>query len=354
YCRKGLGEFFLRFGLVDHVIEVDKSNSVSRTEAAHGLRDQVWDWIICPHESFRTQMLVRSLRAKRKTGYRRFWNAMVFHERVRRPMRLPEALRQLALLRAADPIVEQAFASWASRAGEAADFQRFPELASLDSRVLGEVPDWASMTVPHLSEIHQTRSAPAPRKLSELCASIVAEMELNTRRGSGVVFLAPGSVWPTKMWTREGYTSSARELLKMGFRVVVMGAPAERELCEGIAAESGADSLAGRTSLSESAEILALADVLICNDSGAMHMAAACGVPSVAVFGPTTLELGYRPWQNAARVVQKSMTCRPCGKHGANACPLGTHECMRSISSSDVLQNVGDLLADKADRGVRF
>lgn len=347
FCRKGLGEFFTRYDLVDEVIEVDKSNAESRKASEAVLRARNWDWVISPHESIRTHRLVLSLRAKRKTGYRTFWNGLVFGQRVSRPMALPEALRQLALLSADDPIVRNALAEF----GPHPDFKSFPELASLDARVLGEVPEWASMRVPRLHRIHMARHGDGVRHLSERAAALAEELRLRVDRGSGVAFLAPGSVWPTKMWTREGYAASARELLKMGFRVILTGAPQERELCESLAAETGARSVAGRTSLAESAELMALADVLICNDSGAMHVASACGVPSVAVFGPTTLHLGYRPWQSAARVVQTNLHCRPCGKHGAKVCPLGTHECMKSIPASSVLIEVGELFARGAGRG---
>jgi heptosyltransferase-2 len=80
------------------------------------------------------------------------------------------------------------------------------------------------------------------------------------------------------------------------------------------------------------------AEALICNDSGLMHLASVAGLPTVAVFGPTTIALGYRPWQNQARVVERELFCRPCGKHGHVRCPLNTHECMKSISESQVLK----------------
>jgi heptosyltransferase II len=74
------------------------------------------------------------------------------------------------------------------------------------------------------------------------------------------------------------------------------------------------------------------------------------GIPTVAVFGPTTLDLGYRPWQNRALVVQKDLECRPCGKHGAAKCPLGTHACMKTVRPPDVLTAIDRLLgSDKKE-----
>ena len=83
---------------------------------------------------------------------------------------------------------------------------------------------------------------------------------------------------------------------------------------------------------------------LVCNDSGAMHAAAAAGLPTVAVFGPTVLAQGFRPWQNQAMVVQRRLECRPCGKHGSDKCPIGTHACMEGIEAGEVLEALESLI----------
>jgi heptosyltransferase-2 len=160
-----------------------------------------------------------------------------------------------------------------------------------------------------------------------------------------VVVLAPGSVWRTKMWTKEGFIELGRTLSRDAL-VVVMGSRDESELCAEIArAIPNATSLAGRTSLWESAQLLAVADLLVCNDSGAMHLGAAAGVPIVSIFGPTVLELGYRPWASNAAVVQTDLACRPCGKHGAEKCPLGHHDCMKKVVAADVLKAASNVTA---------
>lgn len=74
-------------------------------------------------------------------------------------------------------------------------------------------------------------------------------------------------------------------------------------------------------------------------------MAAVVGLPTVAVFGPTTLDLGYRPWQSRAIVVQNNLLdCRPCGLHGAQRCPLGHHQCMKDLKVERVIQAFSKLL----------
>lgn len=166
-------------------------------------------------------------------------------------------------------------------------------------------------------------------------------------RDSRRVFLAPGSVWATKRWTVDGYATLARALLADGYQVELVGSGGERELCDGIAAQvPDLKNHAGKTSLSELVALFRTGAVLVCNDSGAMHAAAVAGLPTVAIFGPTVLAQGFRPWQNRALVVQRELGCRPCGKHGAKQCPIGTHECMKAITADDVRRAFDRLLSN--------
>jgi heptosyltransferase-2 len=324
YCRAGLGGLMRRLGVVDRTIEVDKSSPESLANAARELRGLEFETLFVPHESFRSAMLVAKVKAKRKIGYRRWFNVGLLADRVERPMHLPEALRQLALLAPLDPVWTERLASYASA-------QKL-DGGQLSESELAPVPEWADMSVPALvnlkSSIYKDRSMDAriSEKVRGLIGSHVGE----------IVCIAPGSVWPTKQWTRDGFASVASDYRSRGFKVFVLGAPDEKEVCGEVAASSGAISLAGVASLYESAEILALSKLLICNDSGAMHLAAAAVTPTISVFGPTVLEFGYRPWQNGARVVQvprAELKCRPCGKHGAKTCPIGTHACMKNITT---------------------
>lgn len=331
-CRKGLGDLVVRLGLVDEAIEVDKTSSASLKKAKDLVRSRQFEWLICPHQSIRSALFIASVKARVKIGYRGGLFSLVFDRRIVRPLELPEALRQLALL---IPIE----VGWQERLKEFADRQSLPGGQKQDGSLL-EVPSWAEMTVEHLKQVRARRhSRPfGDDGLAEKSRTIWRELDL---QGRPLVVLAPSSVWKTKMWKAEGFAEVARSLSRANFRVVVMGAPEEKDLCQWVATEApGAVSIAGRCGIFESAEILAHAELLVCNDSGAMHMAAAAGVPTVSVFGPTVLEFGYRPWQTAARVVQVSRSqvpCRPCGKHGAKSCPIQTHECMQKVSAQDVV-----------------
>jgi heptosyltransferase-2 len=350
FCRKGLGGFLVDCGLVDELIEVDKTDSTSRNQAKIALKGQKFDLLFCPHQSFRSAWLAARVQARQKIGYSRFFNRWFFDQRILRPKDLPEALRQLALL---VPIQDQ----WSERLARFAADQVAPGGQGPGGELLA-VPDWADMTVNQLMQLRgafqkwrvsrtnsphtdSTTDSHLISFLSSLASPKVLALCHHYELGTApIACLAPGSVWPTKMWTVEGFAETARILIADGYRVLLIGAPNEKVICSEVASRApGAISIAGETSLFESAQVLALADLAICNDSGAMHMSAAAGVSTVAIFGPTILEFGYRPWQTNARVVEinkEELQCRPCGKHGAKKCPIGTHECMTRISASDV------------------
>ena len=167
-------------------------------------------------------------------------------------------------------------------------------------------------------------------------------------RGNRVIALAPGSVWNTKRWPEEHYTVLSRLLSKSGYRLLFIGGPEESELCTRIIRDAGinAENFAGKTTPLDSAALLTYCDLLICNDSGAMHIANAVKTDIVAFFGPTVQSIGYYPFRNTDIVMELDMDCRPCGSHGGNACPLGHHNCMKHITPQAVLEIVNRKFKD--------
>jgi heptosyltransferase-2 len=313
-CRPGLGQFFVESGLVSEVVEIDKRSAEGRASSLTRLRRETWDVIFVPHESPRTALWMSRLRARRaKIGFRRWWNGFFFSARVRKPMALPEALRQLSLLEVLDPQLEQKLDS----AGTLALRNSASQKAIVDFAE-PSIPPWAQMTVASKSELIQR---------------------------SRTIYLAPGSIWATKRWTAHGYREVARQLVQRGLKVVLVGSAGEKPLCDSIqTAVPEVTNLAGQTTLAELIERFRTGLALVCNDSGAMHEAAVAELPTVAIFGPTVLAQGFRPWQNRARVVQRELPCRPCGRHGGRRCPIGTHACMEQISPSEVLTALGHLV----------
>jgi len=93
-------------------------------------------------------------------------------------------------------------------------------------------------------------------------------------------------------------------------------------------------------SILESAAVVGLCDLMICNDSGALHMANAMKTDVFAFFGPTVQSIGYFPFRETDFVFELNMECRPCSSHGGRKCPLGHHLCVKDISPETVFDKV--------------
>ena len=171
-------------------------------------------------------------------------------------------------------------------------------------------------------------------------------------RASTCIAVAPGSVWNTKRWPESSFSSLIRLLLDERFRVVLIGGPADRDLCARLCASTRDRRVAdasGRFSLLESAELIRRCAALVSNDSAPVHLASAVGVPVVAIFGPTLPAFGFAPAGPRDRIVETGyLACRPCSIHGGNRCPTGTFDCMNRISAARVLNELEALVHQEA------
>jgi len=163
-------------------------------------------------------------------------------------------------------------------------------------------------------------------------------------RGSGLVVFAPGTMWETKHWRTEGFAVVARHFLDQGRAVVLIGTAGDRRVCaEIVAAAPGAIDLAGRTTLTELAEIVRRASLCITNDSGPMHLAVALQRPVVSIFGPSDA-LWIGPYRRPDAVISAQVPCAPCYLRTLRRCP-NDHACMRAVSPTAVIERAERSLA---------
>ncbi len=172
---------------------------------------------------------------------------------------------------------------------------------------------------------------------------------------SGLFGVNPGSAWPTKCWPAARYAEVIKRLHgELGLRAVLVGGPKEREVAAEVEKLAGAGAcfnLAGRTDLGELMAVIKRLSLFITNDSGPMHIAAAYGVPTAAVFGPTTRELGFFPYGERNEVLEEFLECRPCALHGSRSCPRGHFLCMKLITADKVHAAAVRLLGRSAYAG---
>ncbi|MBI5883056.1 MAG: hypothetical protein HZB91_08130 [Elusimicrobia bacterium] len=161
-----------------------------------------------------------------------------------------------------------------------------------------------------------------------------------------VVAVHPGSTWPTKKWFEHRFRDLCGRLVKDGFKVVIVGGAADRDLCARLASGSGSADFSGGA-LSELKSLMGRLSLFVTNDSGPMHVSAASGVPTLAIFGPTTRELGFFPYGPGHRVLEADLACRPCALHGGRSCPEGHFLCMGLITTDLAHRAAREMLAAK-------
>lgn len=158
----------------------------------------------------------------------------------------------------------------------------------------------------------------------------------------------PGTTLLSKRWPAERFAKVARRLTQQGMRVVVLGGPNDATLGARVAGE-WAENLAGRLSWDETGALLERASLFIGNDTGAMHLAVACGVPAVALFGPTDPKR-YGPYSAESMALWHRVGCNPCfvdGQARPDCCP---NHAIEQISVDEVLVAAERLLSKRAKR----
>ncbi len=166
--------------------------------------------------------------------------------------------------------------------------------------------------------------------------------------GAEYAAVLPSARWETKQWLPERFSELIDRIAnERGLRSVIMGAPDERELCAKIAnrCTSSPVDISGTTNLRELAAIIEKAAVVVCHDSGPMHLAAALDRPMVSILGPTN-PLRTGPWGHQDSVVRRDLDCSPCYLKRLSQCRYD-HSCMKELPVEPVYARLGVMLDRK-------
>ncbi len=170
--------------------------------------------------------------------------------------------------------------------------------------------------------------------------AILAERGIDAARPHVVIH--PGATAPSRRYAPEKFAAVARQLVcSETMQIIFTGVEHERELVDGIqlAMHAPSTSLVGRLNLEEMAALLTLSPLLICNNTGPVHIAAAVGTPVVDLYALTNIQ--HTPWQVPHRVLNHDVPCRLCYK---SVCPEGHHHCLALVTPGQVVAAVRDLL----------
>ncbi len=181
--------------------------------------------------------------------------------------------------------------------------------------------------------------APQPQLNSTHAQQTAAKSAFDLDHNSGpVLSLCPGAEYgPAKRWPSEYFAALARQYLNLGWRVWLLGSAKDTTITTAISEQApGVVDLAGRTRLGQAIDLLAASDVVVSNDSGLMHVAAATGTAVVALYGSSDPQY-TPPLSDSAQIIYRGLSCSPCF---ARECPLGHLNCLRGITVETVAKAV--------------
>lgn len=183
---------------------------------------------------------------------------------------------------------------------------------------------------------------PSPKLLvkEELIPATLEKLGLDPSKGP-ILALCPGAEFgPSKRWPPQYYAEVAKQKIAEGWQVWLFGSPKDKETSVEIQKKcDDCIDLTGKTNLTEAIDLLSLSTMVISNDSGLMHIAAALNKPLIVVYGSTSP--GFTPpLSTQAKIVSLGLACSPCfQKH----CPLGHFKCMLDLHPDTVLKAFNEL-----------
>lgn len=296
-ARPWVADLYGRETAIDRVIAYDAKTLGEKRHFARGLRRERFDCAILLQNAFEAAWMAWTARIPERIGYRRDGRGLLLTRAI--PVPAP---------------------------GEIPRHERFYYLELL--RRAGMMEHFPPADVIRLEGLAGAREA-GLRRLAELGMR------------EPVIGVSPGAAYGNaKRWLPERFAQTAR---RMTGSVVVFGSAGEREWCENIAAQAGALNLAGQTTLREFIELAAACRFFLTNDSGAMHVASALGVPTLAIFGATD-DTTTGPSGPLARVVREHAECSPCL---LRECPID-HRCMTRVTVDRAAAAAAELWEESA------
>jgi lipopolysaccharide heptosyltransferase II len=184
-----------------------------------------------------------------------------------------------------------------------------------------------------------------PLELSDTNRRTVAALldQAGMAAAQPMIAFAPGAKLEANRWPVERFIEVGKSLVARGYAIVVLGGDSDASMCERIAKSLGrnAASLAGKTTVRDSCEVLTRCAMLVCNDSGVQHLAAAVGTPCVSLFTRREFPGMWWPHGSQHEVLMKDVECHTCF---LDACPI-ENKCINAIGVDEVIAATARVIA---------
>ncbi len=201
-------------------------------------------------------------------------------------------------------------------------------------------PDWTAqkdLLAPLESWGLPTQIPPAPQLILDIISIDVVTKELEKYKLTKFIALCPSAAYELKRWPLKNWAQLITFLPNHDF--VILGGPQDKFLTELVSVDPNrVYNFSGRLSLLESAALIERADLTVTNDTGLLHVAEQLGKPTIALMGPAHFG---RPSRISTTILEKTLPCRPCSKHGQGPCTNPNYQqCLTLITPEEVVTTV--------------
>ena len=321
------------FKIIDNTISYDKRNSQKGLTSIIYLAKSInqtskgFDIIFALHRSFRTAILTKLINAKTKIGFNTNSLSFLLDCKVIYSKELHEIVRNRKCLE----VVK--------------DLEIVKNLEVVKN--IADIENFTCSDFDYLSAVEKIKKS---FFITDDDRAVVARI-MNARAISNrknIIVVAAGSVWETKRWKVEYFAELCKSLTSKDCNsaVILIGSENEIELSERIMAtsESGVISIAGKTTLPQTLEIIRNSQLVISNDSAPTHFATLMNISTITIFGPTSSSFGFAPLAEKSISIEDNLFCRPCSIHGTRKCPRNDFKCMENIKPAYVLAHIQNIL----------
>ena len=294
-------EIFPASPFVNEVLVFDKRNTHKGFKALYSfakmLGNREYSFIIAPHRSLRSSLLVLLSGIKESIGFTNAAFPIVYKHQVDYEYDLHESARNISL------VSDNAAKEYSSY-------------------------------LPKMIFSEDTK-----KKVDDFVDSIT--------KGKKLIAVAPGSVWETKRYPAGHFITIIRALIKKNYLILLTGSAAEYKLNEEIrnALDENCVNVAGENNLVETIYLLSKCSLLITNDSAPTHFGMAADIPVLTIYCSTVPEFGFYPYNGKSGTISfTDLRCKPCGIHGYEVCPLSHFNCGQKLLPEIVLEKIETLL----------
>ena len=183
------------------------------------------------------------------------------------------------------------------------------------------------------------RPLPTPRLFANAeNAKIIIQKQILTLDKPIAVFCPGAEYGPAKRWPAEYFGALAKQAAQKGYGVWLIGSPKDAAIGDDIvrASDGACVNLCGKTALDDAIDLISMAALVVTNDSGLMHVAAALERSTLALYGSSSPAF-TPPLSDKAQIIKIDIACSPCFER---VCPLGHFNCMRQMTPEQVWKHV--------------